>query len=132
MATENMLAAHPQKPPYDLGTFARAIEESFHCAQDCLICADACLAENSADLLACIRTCQDCAEICQTTGTLLARPTLSNALLQAQLKACLTACSECAGECERHAQHHEHCAICAESCRSCERICQSVHDLISA
>ena len=29
----------------------------------------------------------------------------------------------CGDECEQHAQMHEHCRVCAEACRRCERAC---------
>jgi hypothetical protein len=32
-------------------------------------------------------------------------------------------------ECESHAEHHEHCRVCAESCRRCEQAC---NDLLSS
>ncbi len=47
--------------------------------QACSACADACLGEDMvADLAACIRTDLDCADICQTTGTIINRQTATN------------------------------------------------------
>jgi hypothetical protein len=64
------------------------------------------------------------------TARILARQTdTGRAIRHRQLEACLIACGECAEECERHAHHHEHCRLCAGTCRRCERACQ---DLLAA
>ena len=34
-------------------------------------------------------------------------------------------CGACAAECNRHAQMHEHCAVCADACRACEEACEA-------
>jgi hypothetical protein len=80
-----------------------------------------------ADLISCIRTDLDCADICVATGAVMTRQTASNAgIRRAILEACRTACAACADECERHAGMHEHCRICAEACRQCEAACASL------
>ena len=119
--------------PADLGrvdkeALAHCIEACFECAQACTACADACLSEQSvADLVKCIRSNLDCADICDTTGRVLSRHTgYETNLTQAQVEACLQACQTCAQECERHAHHMEHCRICAEACRRCEEACQQL------
>src|SRR4051812_29399701 len=67
--------------PADLGdvdraALARCIEECFDCAQTCTACADACLSEATvADLIKCVRTNLDCADICDMTGRVLSRHT---------------------------------------------------------
>lgn len=93
------------------------------------MCADACLAEeNIADLRNCIRTDLDCADICAATARVMSRHTPGElAVVRALLEACAVACRTCAEECDRHADHHEHCRICAEACRRCEAAC---HDAL--
>lgn len=44
-------------------------------------------------------------------------------LTKVVLQACRTACASCAAECEGHAGMHEHCRICADTCRRCEQAC---------
>jgi hypothetical protein len=44
------------------------------------------------------------------------------------LRACIDACAVCALECERHAAHHRHCALCAQTCNACIRACQVLLD----
>jgi hypothetical protein len=115
----------------DRGALARCIEECFNCAQACTACADACLSEEMvAELTKCIRSDLDCADICETTGRVLSRHTGYDAnIIRSILEACATACKACGDECDRHAGMHEHCRICAEACRRCERACL---DLLAA
>jgi len=44
-------------------------------------------------------------------------------MLRTMLEACALACRTCGDECARHASQREHCAISAEACRDCERLC---------
>lgn len=127
-----MLKAYPA----DLGgidreALAHCIEECFACAQACTACADACLSEQTvAELVKCVRTDLDCADICATTGRVLSRHTGYDAnLTRTMLTACAVSCRTCGDECARHATMHEHCRICADACRRCEQACR---DLITA
>ena len=80
-----------------------------------------------ADLVPCIRTDLDCADICAATGAVLTRQTAPNAgISRAILEAGRTACTACSAECEKHSGMHEHCRICAEACRRCESACASL------
>ena len=124
--------------PADLGevdreALVRCIEECVACAQACTACADACMSEADDQLpmlRKCIRTNDDCADICATTARVLSRHTGYDAnVTRAQLQACMTVCKACADECERHASQHEHCRVCAEACRRCEDACR---ELLSA
>jgi len=62
--------------PADLGAvnrdiLVRCIEQCLSCAQACTACADACLSESDEQLpmlRKCIRTDEDCADICSTTA----------------------------------------------------------------
>lgn len=116
--------------PRDIGgvdkqKLAECIEACFECAQTCTACADACLAEDMvAQLTTCIRRNTDCADICATTGNVLSRQTGTDTdVIRAVLEACRVACKSCGDECAEHADHHDHCRICAEACRRCEQAC---------
>jgi hypothetical protein len=79
------------------------------------------------DLVKCIRTDLDCADICEATGRILSRHTGYDAkIARAVVEACAQACATCADECQRHADMHEHCRICAEACRRCEQACRAL------
>ena len=130
--TTAMLDAYPA----DLGNIdkdalARCIDACYTCSQACTACADACLSEEMvAELIKCIRTDLDCADICETTGRVLSRHTGYDAsLTRAVLQACATACKTCGEECDQHAEMHDHCRICAEACHACEQAC---NDLINS
>jgi hypothetical protein len=83
------------------------------------------------DLVKCIRTNLDCADICSTTGKILSRHTGYDAnMTRTMLEACMMACRSCADECDRHAAHMEHCRVCAEACRACERACSELLALL--
>jgi len=123
-------AAMLESYPADLGgidqdALAACIDACFQCAQVCTACADACLSEEMvAELTKCIRTDLDCADICAASGSVLSRHTGYDAnLTKVVLEAGRTVCASCAAECEGHAGMHEHCRICAESCRRCEQAC---------
>jgi len=127
MSVREMIAAHPGPPPVDAEALARCIEECFTCEATCTSCADACLGEDDvADMVGCIRTDLDCADVCSATGRILARQGSGGADLRGALEVCAQACRVCAEECERHAEHHEHCRICAEVCRRCEEACEGL------
>ena len=126
MSIAKMIAAHP-----DVGTdlnepLALAVRHAMFCAAICNSCADACLAEKE-DMRQCIRTCLDCADICDATFKVATRRTGRNEeLMQEMLQLCITACDICAEECERHA--HAHCRLCAEMCRECARDCRAASE----
>ncbi|BCB77357.1 four-helix bundle copper-binding protein [Phytohabitans flavus] len=124
-----MLETHPDGlAGIDQQLVTRCIEACFDCAQACTSCADACLADNIvADLVRCAALNLNCADICETTGRMLSRPTGFDAVVALRtVQACAAVCATCALECERHAKVHEHCRICAEACRRCEEACQEL------
>ena len=128
MAVQEILRTHPQASTANLEALARCIDECFSCAAVCTACADACLGEEDvADLVRCVRLDLDCADICAATGMVLSRQTHVDAeLVRGLVEACRVACMRCGDECERHAEHHDHCRVCAERCRACEQACADV------
>lgn len=124
---ERMFESHPMPVDTDGGVTAACVEACFECVQVCTACADACLSEADPDLKKCIRLNLDCADVCDTTGRLLARASHTDApMLRAQVEACRLACSACAEECAKHGKGMEHCAVCADACRRCEEACDAM------
>ena len=126
---KQMLETYPREFNLDADVLARCIEACFDCAQACTACADDCLSEeNVAQLVKCIRTDLDCADICQTTGRVLSRQTEYDAnVTRAVVQACIASCRPCGDECEEHGEHGmAHCRICGEACRRCEQACQEL------
>ena len=122
---QEMLETHPWEGHVDRQVLAECIEACFECAQACTSCADACLSEDEvAELRKCIRLDLDCADICDATGRVLTRQTEYDApTSKAQLESCREACRTCGEECQGHAEHHEHCRICADACARCSEAC---------
>lgn len=123
-----MLEAHPRGAAVEAGPLIAFIEACLDCAQSCTARADACVGEaDPPPLVRCIRTCLDCADLCAATGRVLSRRTdIDPALARAVLQASARACQTCGEECCRHADHHEHCRVCAEACRRCEAACAAL------
>jgi hypothetical protein len=89
----------------------------------CLSSADASVADKM-DMHQCIRSCLDCADVCEATGKLSVRRTGTNeAVLKETLELCARVCDACAAECEKH--DHEHCRLCAQMCRECAEDCRN-------
>lgn len=129
MHVSAMLESHPKDVGgVDPAILAAFIETCSDCAQACTACADTCLGEDTvAELVACIGTDLDCADLCAATARILSRRTGNDdTITRAVLEACAAACRACGDECARHSSHHEHCRICAEACRRCEQACKEL------
>ncbi len=121
VAVRAMFRSHPDQPSH-ADALTRCIEACFACVETCTACADACLAEKGVErLISCIRLNQDCAAVCNATGSILSRANKvgHRQLLEAQLTTCIAFCRACATECERHAHMHKHCEVCAKVCTQC-------------
>jgi Domain of Unknown Function (DUF326) len=125
-----MLGSYPGdfRLALDAEVLAGVIEAAADCAQACVTDTDADLSEpHLADMVACIRLCQDCADVCSATAAVLSRPAKwDSRVLRPLLEACTAICRSCGEECERHAPMHAHCRVCAEACRRCEQACGDV------
>ena len=132
MQVQAMIRSHPDEQGEADAVLIRCIELCYECAQTCISCADACLAEETVrELTQCIRLNLDCADVCTATGVVGSRRTGSNELVLASLlETCMEACRLCGDECDRHAQQHDHCAICAETCQRCEIACRNAVETV--
>jgi hypothetical protein len=129
VTTADLLRVHPTPPPAErLDVLAACVKGCYGSAESCTVCADACLGERAvADLTACIRQCLDCAAICEATARIVARQTASRPALQRrQIEACIAACEICAEACGAHAQMHDHCRLCRDSCLECAALCKDL------
>jgi hypothetical protein len=115
----------------DAGVLADAIDSMNDCAQACIADTDADLGdENLTAMVACIRLCLDCADVCAATARVTSRPSSYNPrVTEPLLDACLAICALCGEECEMHADTHPHCRVCGKACRRCEQACR---DLLAA
>jgi hypothetical protein len=122
-----MLGSYPSNVTldFDAAVLAEVIEAAADCAQACSTDTDADLSEpHLAEMVACIRLCLDCADICAATAAVLGRPARwDRRVIRPLVEACAAICGSCGDECERHAPRHAHCRVCAEACRRCEQAC---------
>lgn len=127
MDLRSMIATHPDVQGSTADQLIASVEEAGRCAQVCLSCADACLAEEMvAELRQCIRLNLDCADACAAVAAMGVRRAGSNVeVLRAMVEVCEMACIACGEECGKHASAHEHCRICAEHCRRCAEACRA-------
>jgi uncharacterized membrane protein len=123
-----LLDAYPGTLTAGAGLLAATIDALSDCAQACIADADGDLREeNLAEMVTCIRLCQDCADVCTATLGVVTRQTAYDAgVTRPLLEACVSVCKSCGDECERHAHHHEHCRVCEEACRRCEQACREL------
>ena len=128
-----MLERYPRSLGIDTQLLAKTLDALSDCASTCVLCADACLAEDDlAGLVKCVNLNLDCADVCSATSRVLSRRTEHDPnVARPVLTACIAVCKSCADECGRHAPHMPHCATCAESCRACEQACRELLDATS-
>lgn len=95
------------------------------CQRECDACANHCtdlLTEGKEEHARTLRTCQDCAAVCATAASIVAR---KGPFSVDVCKACADVCAKCAEECEKHSQD-EMMKRCAEECRKCEKACREM------
>jgi hypothetical protein len=121
MSIHQMIAAHPDVAGDLNEALATAARHAMFCAEMCVSCADACVAEEM-DMRQCVRSCMDCADICEATARVAVRRTGQNIeVLKAMLETCARTCELCADECAKH--DHDHCRLSEEMCRECAADC---------
>ena len=123
-----MLDTFSRTVAVDADVLAAAIDAMSDCAQACTADNAADLGEpNLADMVRCIRLCQDCTDICAAAGAVISRLVdYDPGVLRPLLESCVAICRSCGDECERHAPMHAHCRVCAEACRRCEQACRAL------
>jgi Domain of Unknown Function (DUF326) len=125
---KQLLDLKPVSSGVEVGTLAAVIDAVNDCAQACIADTDADLGEhNVTEMVACIRLCLDCADVCVATAGIASRQSgWDPNVVRPLLEACAAICRSCGDECERHARHHEHCRICAKACRRAEQACREL------
>jgi hypothetical protein len=129
---EEMVSLVRKQADLDTKSLAACIDACSSAVAICTMCADACAAEPEFDTLRrCIRLCLDCADLCGTTVRILSRGGQpDSATLRSALEACSSIAQACAAECRKHADHHGHCRVCAETCAMCARACVDALEML--
>jgi hypothetical protein len=127
-----MLDGFPGTKAFDSMMLAATIDGLTDCAQACSADVSDDLAErNLPDMVMCIRLCLDCTDICTAAAGVLSRQTgYDTGVASLLLEASAAASRSCGDECERHAPMYQHCRVCAEACRRCERVCRDFLDVL--
>ncbi len=128
-----MLEAHPQPRAVDHATLAIAIDALGDAVSAATSCADACLAEsNVADMVDCVRACQDAADVAGALARILARtgptPVGSRSLVGAAAKLL----GEAASIADSHGQHDKHCRLSAETLTRAQQALASLEAAVAA
>lgn len=109
------------------GPNREVLESALHCARDGEICLAHCLQEFSAGdttLAECARSVAQLVPVCTALAQLAA---LRSPHLADIAKAAMAVCRDCEAQCRKHAEHHDFCKDCADSCAACIKACESLH-----
>jgi hypothetical protein len=85
------------------------------------VCAQHCIPAVDEEMIRCIQRCLDCAPLCHTCLTLLARDSQYVGQL---CRLCADACDACAAECERF--DDDLMRQCADACRRAAETCRAM------
>jgi len=114
----------PKQPLMVNGT---CIDMCMKCAQVCEECFNLCLQEADAkQRIDCIKSLQDCADICVTAARFMAR---GSGNIEKICCLCSLICESCATECDMFKD--QHCHVCADTCRQCAAECKNMENNIS-
>ena len=108
------------------GGHGEMLESALHCARDGEICLAHCLdsfAAGDTMLAACARTVAQLVPVCTALAQLAA---LRSPHLAELAKAATAICKDCEAQCRKHADHHDFCKRCADSCVACIKACEGL------
>ncbi|WP_435225608.1 hypothetical protein [Streptomyces sp. Tue6028] len=128
LQTRELIDSVTTSSPLNHEILAKALDVLAECEEAVTACATGMLAEKDADdLRTAINQDLDCADVTTATRRVLTRGSSHDpALLSAQVEACLIACQRSHDQCAQHAQHHDHCRICAEATSRAADACREV------
>jgi Cys-rich four helix bundle protein (predicted Tat secretion target) len=92
------------------------VEAAQHCVASAEACVPHCLSllgKGDTSLAECLSNVLAMAPVCSAAARLAA---LDAPHLKDLVKVCLDVCADCEKACRKHAEHHEVCKACAESC----------------
>lgn len=121
------VAAEPTGGHHGAGPNRDVLESALHCARDGEICMAHCLESFSAGdtmLADCARSVAQLVPVCTALAQLAA---LKSPRLAEFAKAAALVCKDCEAQCRKHADHHDFCKDCADSCLACIKACESLH-----
>ena len=120
-AAEDAHAGHGA--PAGGGPNREVLESALHCARDGEICLSHCLeslATGDTMLAECARSVAQLVPVCTALAQLAA---LRSPHLAELARAATAICQDCEAQCRKHADHHDFCKACADSCAACIKAC---------
>jgi hypothetical protein len=116
------------EPTFDIEELSVVLQALTDLDRASTACAAAMIAEDdAADMISAVRADLDCADIAAAAQRVLSRGTAMDlGVVRAVLQAAVAASERSAAECGRHARHHAHCRVQAESARRAAELCRSV------
>lgn len=121
------VAAEAHAAQKGAGPNREVLESALHCARDGEVCMAHCLESFSAGdtmLAECARSVAQLVPVCTALAQLAA---LNSPRLAEFAKAAALVCKDCEAQCRKHADHHDFCKDCADSCLACIKACESLH-----
>jgi hypothetical protein len=115
----DMLGTVDLEPAFDIEELATMLQALSDLNRDSTACAAAMIGnDNAGDMVSATRAALDCADIAGTAERVLARGIAADmGVTKAILEAAVAAADRSARECGRHAEHHAHCQLHADSAR---------------
>ncbi|MTE15342.1 hypothetical protein [Nocardia aurantiaca] len=126
--TQELFASLKVESNLDRAELAAGVDILLECEEAVTACAAGMLSEpNAAPLISAVVADLDCADVVATTRRLLTRHAgPDTSLLSAALETCLLACERSSRLCGEHADHHEHCRMCAQATTRCAEMSRAL------
>ena len=127
-SARDILGTVALEPAFDIEELSAVLQSLTDLDRVSTACATAMIAaEDAAEMISAIRAALDCADIAASAQRVLSRGTAMDLrVARAILEAAAVAAERSAAECGRHASHHGHCRVHAESAREAAERCRSV------
>lgn len=96
-----------------------ALDAAAQCVVKGRICINMCLdflGEGHQEMADCLRSVEETSALCEAFVKLAAIKAPGTKKLT---ELCIESCERCAAQCDKHADHHQECKDCADSCRTC-------------
>ena len=99
--------------------YSKAMMAALHCTLAADICINHCineLAKGDKMLAACLKTASETKAACESFIKLAS---MESSYTKKMATLCVEICKSCEAECKKHAEHHQTCKDCMESCKAC-------------
>jgi Cys-rich four helix bundle protein (predicted Tat secretion target) len=134
VATSTLIAASPalfavvstsalaaKSSPLDdlISTATKCLDIGLRCER---LCTEV-MMQGDKSMVDCMVSIQDMITMVKATSELAAH---KSPLLVSIVSSCAKACEECKKQCDKHAKHHEICALCSKACAECIKACEKM------